>query len=282
MSLKRNYLLALELVTFSHTLFILPLILSGYFIVYKKILLLDIFLIILAAISARTIGMLFNRIIDNEIDLKNPRTSSRPIPSGRASKNFVFLLLFFSISIYLLSCWLICDFVFILSPIPLLLFIVYPYTKRFTAFCHFFLGLALSIGPIAGGVAATCDLTGLYLTLPIGIFTFFWISGFDILYALQDYQHDIRNDIFSVPSIYGINNAIKISSVCFIISLIAICYYSFIYTFNFLSILIILIILMNYIFQIIHSLRNNYSFFKYNSYIGILILILVISDILFI
>ena len=113
MSLKRNYLLALELVTFSHTLFILPLILSGYFIVYKKILLLDIFLIILAAISARTIGMLFNRIIDNEIDFKNPRTSSRPIPSGRASKNFVFLLLFFSISIYLLSCWLICDFVFI-------------------------------------------------------------------------------------------------------------------------------------------------------------------------
>ena len=115
----------------------------------------------------------------------------------------------------------------------------------------FFLG-RLSVA----GVAATCDLTGLYLTLPIGIFTFFWISGFDILYALQDYQHDIKNDIFSVPSIYGINNAIKISSVCFIISLIAICYYSFIYTFNFLSILIILIILMNYIFQIIHSFRE--------------------------
>ena len=94
MSLKRNYLLALELVTFSHTLFILPLILSGYFIAYKNILLLDIFLIILAAISARTIGMLFNRIIDNEIDFQNPRTSSRPLPSGRASKNFVLLLLF--------------------------------------------------------------------------------------------------------------------------------------------------------------------------------------------
>ena len=130
MSLKRNYLLALELVTFSHTLFILPLILSGYFIAYKNILLLDIFLIILAAISARTIGMLFNRIIDNEIDFQNPRTSSRPLPSGRASKNFVLHLLCLSSSIYLLSCWLLGDVVFILSPIPVLHLIGYHYKKR--------------------------------------------------------------------------------------------------------------------------------------------------------
>ena len=85
MLLKRNSLLAFELVTFSHTLFVLPLIFSGYLIAYDEIIIKDIILILIAAVSARTIGMLLNRIIDAEIDLKNPRTSTRPIPSGRAS-----------------------------------------------------------------------------------------------------------------------------------------------------------------------------------------------------
>ena len=282
MSLKRNSLLAAELVTFSHTLFVLPLILSGYFVVYDELILMDIFLIIIAAVSARTIGMLLNRIVDYRIDLENPRTSSRPLPSGRVSKNFVYFFLALSIFIYLITCWSICDFVFMLSPIPVIFFIIYPYMKRFTPFCHFFLGIALSIGPIAGGVATSCDFTGLYSTIPIGIFTFFWISGFDILYALQDYEHDIKNNIFSIPSVYGISNGIKVSSLCFALSFIAILYYSYSSSFNLLNIIIILLILINYVFQIINSSNNNYSFFKYNSYIGILILILVISDILFI
>ena len=178
MLLKRNSLLAIELVTFSHTLFVIPLIFSGYLIAYDEIIIKDIILILIAAVSARTIGMLLNRIIDAEIDLKNPRTSTRPIPSGRASKRFLFLFLILSSSIFFITCWFICDFVFFLSPIPIILFTLYPYTKRFTPFCHFFLGATLFLGPIAGGVAANCNIDGFYLALPIGVFTFF---GFQAL-----------------------------------------------------------------------------------------------------
>ena len=282
MLLKRNSLLAFELVTFSHTLFVLPLIFSGYLIAYDEIIIKDIILILIAAVSARTIGMLLNRIIDAEIDLKNPRTSTRPIPSGRASKRFLFLFLILSSLIFFITCWFICDFVFFLSPIPIILFTLYPYTKRFTPFCHFFLGATLFLGPIAGGVAANCNIDGFYLALPIGVFTFFWISGFDILYAMQDYDHDIKNKIFSMPSIYGIKNAIVTSSICFTLSIASLVYYAVLYKSNFLSFFIILLIAINFSIQIINSLRNNYSFFKYNSYVGLLILILIISDILFI
>ncbi|MBT3475389.1 4-hydroxybenzoate octaprenyltransferase [bacterium] len=282
MLLKRNSLLAFELVTFSHTLFVLPLIFSGYMITYDRIIVKDIVLILIAAISARTIGMLLNRIIDAEIDQKNPRTATRPIPSGRASKRFLFLFLLLSSLIFFLTCSFICDFVFFLSPIPIILFAMYPYTKRFTPFCHFFLGATLFLGPIAGGVAASCNIDGFYLTLPIGIFTFFWISGFDILYALQDYNHDINNGIFSLPSIYGTKNAIITSSLCFILSIVSLVYYTVLYKSNFLSFFIILLIALNFSFQIINSSRSNYSFFRYNSYVGLLILILIISDILLI
>jgi len=281
MLLKRNSSLALELVTFSHTVFILPLIFSGYIILASdQMVIKEVVLILLAAISARTIGMLLNRVIDAKIDLKNPRTSSRPIPSGRASKNFLVLFLILSFGIYFISCWFLCWFVFLLSPIPIILFTIYPYTKRFTYLCHFFLGATLSLGPIAGGVAAGCDLEGFYLSLPIAIFTFFWISGFDILYALQDFEHDISNNIFSVPSSFGIKPAIIISSFCFACSLGSLSYFFLFFRSNILSIALVSLIAINFIFQIIRSAKKDYSFFKYNSYIGFLILILVISDIL--
>lgn len=282
MSLKRNSLLAIELVTFSHTLFVLPLIFSGYLIVTKDFILIEIILLLIAAISARTIGMLFNRMIDKKIDFANPRTSSRLIPSNKVSNLFVYTFLILSIFIYFISCFLICNFIFFLSPIPIILFFVYPYTKRFTWLCHFFLGLTLSFGPIAGGLVSTCDIQGFYSVLPIGIFTFLWISGFDILYALQDHKHDVKNKIFSIPSRFGTKTGIKISLFCFSLSIMTLIYYAFSFKNNLLSFVIITIISINFIFQIVNSFKNNYYFFKYNSYIGILILLLIISDILII
>lgn len=282
MLVKRNSLLAFELVTFSHTLFVLPLIFSGYLISFKEFILIDLLLILIAAISARTIGMLFNRIIDSKIDLANPRTSSRPIPSNRVSMKFVYYFLSISLVFYFLSCFLICELIFFLSPIPIIFFIIYPYTKRFTKFCHFFLGISLALGPIGGSIASVCDMQGLYNVFPIAAFTIFWISGFDILYSLQDYSHDVKNNIFSIPSNFGQKTAIKISSGCFILSIACLVYYCFLFNLSILSFFIVTIISINFFLQIFNSLKNNYSFFQYNSYVGFLILILVISDILFI
>ncbi|NSW88710.1 4-hydroxybenzoate octaprenyltransferase [bacterium] len=282
MLLKRYSFLAFELVTFSHTLFVLPLILSGYLISFREFILLDFLLILIAAISARTIGMLLNRIIDSKIDSENPRTSSRPIPSKRATMKFVYSFLIGSLFFYFISCFFICEFIFMLSPIPIIFFTVYPYTKRFTPFCHFFLGASLALGPLAGSIASTCNIEGLYIVAPIVAFTLLWIAGFDILYALQDFKHDLKYKIFSIPAIYGIKTAVKVSSVCFILSIICLIYHSIVFNYNFLSFLIIVIISINFFLQITNTLKNNYSFFKYNSYIGFMILILVISDILFV
>ena len=91
--------------------------------------------------------------------------------------------------------------------------------------CHFFLGVTLSIGHLAGGIAATCSLQSINETLPIAIFTIFWISGFDILYALQDFKHDVKSGIYSVPSYFGKKKAIILSSICFVTASSSIFYY---------------------------------------------------------
>ena len=277
---RKNASLVLELVTFSHTLFVLPIIFAGYIISLKEFNISIFVLILIAAISARTIGMIFNRIIDSNLDLQNPRTSHRLIPTGKVSKKFVVLFLILSVIIFLVSSWLICDLVLFLTPVPLICFFIYPYLKRFTYFCHFFLGITLSLGPIAGGIAASCSLESILLTFPIAIFTIFWISGFDILYTLQDFDYDIKSRTYSIPSYFGKKIAIIISSGCFFVSCLSILYYLCTNEFALLGYLFFLVLLFGFSVQILRSKASDFSFFKYNSYIGFLILILIISDIL--
>ncbi len=277
---KKNTSLALELITFSHTLFVLPLIFTGYFISIEKFDLIIFLLILVCAVSARTIGMLLNRLIDAEIDSKNPRTAERPVPAKKVTKRFVLFFLAISLATFLLCSWLICDLVFILAPIPIILFFVYPYLKRWTYMCHFFLGVTLSIGPLAGGIAATCSLQSINETLPIAIFTIFWISGFDILYALQDFKHDVKSGIYSVPSYFGKKKAIILSSFCFVTASSSIFYYLHSNNSHGSTYILLILLVLGFFIQILRCNRMDFSFFKYNSYIGFLILILIFSDIL--
>ncbi len=283
---RKNASLALELVTFSHTLFVLPIIFSGYIISLKEFNIAIFILILIAAISARTIGMLFNRIIDSNLDLQNPRTSQRLIPTGKVSKKFVTSFLILSLIVFFVSSWLICDLVLFLAPILLICFFIYPYLKRVTWFCHFFLGITLSLGPLAGGIVASCSLDSVPLTFPIAIFTVFWVSGFDILYALQDVDSDIRDGTYSIPSYFGKKIAIVISAICFFISSLSFLYYILhtssihISASNSINNLLFMILIVGFWIQITRSKKDDFSFFKYNSYVGFLILILIISDIL--
>jgi len=277
---RKNTSLALELVTFSHTLFILPIIFAGYLISLKDFSIYIFLLILVAAVSARTIGMILNRIIDSDLDSRNPRTANRAIPAGKISRRFITSFLILSLITFAVSSWLICDLVLLLSPIPLIFFFIYPYLKRVTYFCHFFLGITLSLGPLAGGIAASCSLDSIPPTLPIVFFTVFWISGFDILYALQDFDSDIRNGIYSIPSYFGKKIAIIVSTICFSISSLSIFYYVYVNESSLLNYSLFIILVVGFCIQIIRSREDDFSFFKYNSYVGFLILILIISDIL--
>ena len=276
----KNTRLAFKLVTISHTLFVLPLVFSGFFLGIKQVDILNISLIILATLGARNIGFIFNRWIDRDIDLKNPRTSQREIPSGKVGKEFLIIFFLISITIFLLSTWFLCKEAFFLAPIPIILFFIYPFLKRYTFLCHYFLGLSLSLAPLAGFFVSNCSYEGFLSAIPISIFTIFWIGGFDILYALQDLKSDIMNNVYSIPSIFGKKIAIIVSSISFLLALLSLIYFNIVNLDGSLfGNFLILIIFINFIFQIIYVSKDNYDFFKYNSYVGFLILLLAISDI---
>src|SRR5919109_1682195 len=167
-----------------HTLFSFPLILSGAFLAARGVpQLRTLVLILIAAFGARTAALGLNRIIDREIDRRNPRTKERELPSGKISLLEASVVVGGGILIYLIAAYLICDFVLYLSPIPLVVFTFYPYMKRFTSLCHFGVGLGLSLSPIGGWFAVRCSANEIIPPLLLSLFTFFWVSGFDVIYA---------------------------------------------------------------------------------------------------
>ena len=276
----KNTRLAFDLVTISHTVFVLPLIFSGYLFISKEFVFIDLLLITVASFGARNIAFIFNRYTDREIDKKNPRTLSRPIPSGKTSNKFLISFLILSFLIFIIPSLILCKSTLYLIPIPIILFYIYPFLKRFTYLCHHFLGLVLSLSPLAGFYVYDCSTLNILDMLPLSFFTFFWISGFDILYALQDYESDLKNKIFSIPSYFGKKTAILISFISFIFAVFLLSHYqTIIFDRSIFGKSIILFILVNFILQIYFSNKGNFDFFKYNSYIGFLILLLTISDI---
>ena len=276
----KNTRLAFDLVTISHTVFVLPLIFSGYLFISKEFVFIDLLLITIASFGARNIAFIFNRYTDREIDKKNPRTLSRPIPSGKTSDKFLISFLILSFLIFIIPSLILCKSTLYLIPIPIILFYIYPFLKRFTYLCHHFLGLVLSLSPLAGFYVYNCSTLNILDMLPLSLFTFFWISGFDILYALQDYESDIKNKIFSIPSYFGKKTAILISFISFIFAVFLLSHYqTIIFDRSIFGKSIILFILVNFILQIYFSNKGNFDFFKYNSYIGFLILLLTISNI---
>lgn len=203
----------LSFIKIEHTLFSLPMIYSGVFLASKEKPSNDLLLLVLlAAIGARTVAMTLNRIIDREIDKRNPRTSNRELPSGTLRLWQVYSVLAAGLTLYLFSARLISEFCFLLSPIPLFIFIVYPYFKRFTPFAHFGVGLGLAMAPLGGWFAITGSFHNFGDGLILPIFTFFWATGFDIIYSTLDEQFDREQNLFSFPSRFGKERALQISA----------------------------------------------------------------------
>jgi 4-hydroxybenzoate polyprenyltransferase len=202
-----------------HTLFSLPLIYAGVFLAAERVPSVELLIfVLLAAIGARTIAMTLNRIIDAEIDRRNLRTNNREIPAGRMSLSEALGVLLVGVILYFGTAYLISWFCFILSPIPLIIFVVYPYAKRFTALAHFGVGLGLSMAPLGGWFAVKGSLENILPGALISLFTLLWATGFDVIYSTLDEKFDKEAGLFSFPSRFGSKRALIISSALHILA----------------------------------------------------------------
>jgi len=196
-----------------HTLFSLPMIYSGVFLASREqppVLLLV--LVLTAAFGARIVAMTLNRIIDRAIDKRNPRTTNRELASGTMSLTQGHAVLAAGFALYLGSAYMISPFCFILSPIPLIVFVVYPYLKRFTPLAHFGVGMGLAMGPLGGWFAVTGSLENFDVAVILPLFNLFWATGFDIIYSTMDEKFDRSANLYSFPSRFGKETALKISA----------------------------------------------------------------------
>ena len=202
-----------SLVKFSHTVFAMPFALIGFSIAVSsaefnfniRLLL----LVILCMILARNTAMGFNRLADKDFDALNPRTNKREIPAGIISARAATIFVIINAALFIVATGFINQLTFILSPVALIVIIGYSLTKRFTSLCHFVLGLGLSLAPIG----AYISVTGKFSLLPLiySIIVLSWVSGFDIIYALQDDEFDKSISIHSLPSVTGRKKALVIS-----------------------------------------------------------------------
>jgi len=241
MSTVKNYF---SLVKFSHTIFALPFALIGFVLGYREIwlqhrtvdhILLKFILVLLCMVSARSTAMAFNRYLDRHFDKLNPRTAIREIPAGIIKAEKALLFIFINASIFIAATYFINPICFYLSPVALFVILFYSYTKRFTYLCHLVLGVGLSLAPIGAYLA----VTGSFALLPL-LFSFsvvFWVSGFDIIYALQDIDFDQSQSLYSIPSHWGLRKALRISRVLHVYSASFVILAYFVGGFHFLYIL---------------------------------------------
>ncbi len=224
MSVVKNYL---SLVKFSHTIFAMPFAMIGFALGYftrshsgatvegGRLALLFV-LVLLCMVFARSAAMAFNRYLDRHFDAKNPRTAIREIPRGIISPERALRFVIFNSIAFVVCTWFINRLCFFLSPVALLVVLGYSYTKRFTALCHLVLGIGLSLAPIGAYLA----VTGAFSLLPV-LFSFavvFWVSGFDIIYALQDIDFDQSQQLYSIPAALGKARALRVSELLHVLS----------------------------------------------------------------
>ncbi len=161
----------------------------------------QVFWICLAMVGARTAAMGLNRLIDANIDAKNPRTAERHIPAGKVSILEASLFVLVALVIFFFAAWMLNPLCLKLAPVVVGFFVLYAYCKRFTHFAHMVLGVCLAAAPIGAWIALRGDLG--WSVVSLGVAVLFWVSGFDIFYALQDYDYDVEHGLHSVPSRLG-------------------------------------------------------------------------------
>lgn len=309
MSTIKNYL---SLVKFSHTIFALPFALIGFFLatvrnplyvmtvqwnlnnsigwgsdatnfVWWKSIGVKFILVLICMVTARSAAMAFNRYLDRHFDEKNPRTAIREIPKGIISADSALRFTIGCCIVFIAATYFINPICFYLAPVALFVILFYSYTKRFTALCHLVLGLGLSLAPIGAYLA----VTGRFDILPV-LFSFaviFWVSGFDIIYALQDVEFDRSHQLHSIPAALGKKNALHVSELLHLLSAACVITAGVYGHFHWIYWLGIAVFVGMLIYQ--HSIvkpndlrKVNLAFMTANGIASVVFAVLVISDLL--
>ena len=204
----------LSFIKFSHTIFAMPFALIGFFLATKsnEFEWITLMYVVLCMVFARSAAMAFNRYIDRDIDTNNPRTAQvREIPNGSIKANSALIFVIINSLLFISTTYLINSLCLALSPVALLVIIGYSYTKRFTALCHLVLGLGLALAPIGAYLAVSGKFDVVPLLFSAAVL--FWVSGFDIIYSLQDQEFDKEQKLHSIPVLIGTKNALNLSKI---------------------------------------------------------------------
>ena len=204
----------LSFIKFSHTIFAMPFALIGFFLATKsnEFEWMTLLYVVFCMIFARSAAMAFNRYIDRNIDADNSRTAQiREIPNGSIKANSALIFVIINSLLFISTTYLINSLCLALSPIALLVILGYSYTKRFTALCHLILGLGLALAPIGAYLAVSGEFNIIPLLFSAAVL--FWVSGFDIIYSLQDQEFDKEQKLHSIPVLIGTKNALNLSKI---------------------------------------------------------------------
>ncbi|BBO18532.1 4-hydroxybenzoate octaprenyltransferase [Candidatus Brocadia pituitae] len=202
----------LDLIKFSHTIFSFPFAVMSAFLAADGMPGLKQLLLIFAAlIAARSAAMAFNRLVDTSYDIHNPRTAYRVALQKKIGRGSVWIFTILCVMLFIACAWLLNQLAFFMAPLAILIIFGYSYTKRFTHFSHFVLGLALGLSPIGAWVGIQGALTTTPFLLALAVVL--WTAGFDIIYACQDMEHDVKSGLYSIPKKLGIKGALILSAV---------------------------------------------------------------------
>ncbi len=284
MALFRNVGITLEMIKWEHSIFALPFALCGAMLAAGGVPSWRALLwIVVCMVSARSAAMAFNRLVDHEIDSRNPRTKMRALPAGHLSRQFVLAFVVVSCTIFVFAASQLNRLTLLLSPVALAIVMLYSFTKRFTRWSHLVLGFALGVAPAAAWIAVSgsLDLRILILTAAVTC----WVGGFDVLYACQDYEHDCEVGLHSLPRYFGIKNALNVARGLHLLMLALLVL--LVMTFHLGWIAIAGVVAVAALLGYEHSLvshsdlsKLNAAFFTMNGVISVLFFIFVAADVL--
>ncbi len=274
----------LEMIKFPHTVFALPFAFTGAVLaagglptVHQGV------WIAMAMVGARTAAMGLNRLIDAEIDARNPRTIKRAIPSGLLGKRTVAVFIALSMALFLYSAHRLNDLCLYLSPVAVALLVLYSFCKRFTSLSHLVLGLCLAAAPVGAWIAVKGTVEAPAVFLGLGVL--FWVAGFDVLYALQDLDFDRSAGLYSIPARLGVSGSLRVARLCHLVLPFALLALFFIMNLGYVFLAGILASSLLLLHE--HRLlkggdlkKLDAAFFNINGYISVAIFVFTLIDVL--